>query len=368
MNVMNYDKYIRYLFAKADKNATPLSGCFELTTRCSLSCKMCYIHRGENSPEAKSAEKPAEWWLSLAKEARDAGMLLLLLSGGEPLLREDFKEIYLGCRALGLLVSVNTNATLINKEWVRFFKENPPAKLNISIYGASAETYESLCGNGGAFERVKNAVTDLVNAGVNVKINYNITPQNKDDAEKILGFCKELKLPVQIGSYMMPPMRVCGEAVRLEPREAARAHFNCQKYRLKENFKAHIENLTNKAEGASEITLDNLDEPCGEGMKCRAGSTIFWITWDGKLSACGMIPEPSASLENGFDAAWDEVRKRCENIKLPAECTNCDKREYCDVCAAIACTETGRFDGVPRYACQKAEEYRNLCKSYLNSF
>ena len=364
MNVMNYNNYINHLFARADANGVPLSGCFELTSRCTLACKMCYIHRGENASEIKAAEKSAQWWLSLAKEVRDAGTLLLLLSGGEPLLREDFKEIYLGCRKLGLLVSVNTNATLINKEWVRFFKENPPAKLNISLYGASSETYESLCGNGEAYEKVINALTDLKNAGVNVKINYNITPYNKDDAEKISDICRELGFPVQVCSYMLPPVRICGEAVRLDPEEAARAHFGFQKYRLKENFDAYLEKLKTRAQGSGKITIDELDEPCGEGIKCRAGSTVFWVTFDGRVSACGMIPEPSASLENGFNTAWEEIRNRCKNIKLPVECTKCDKREYCDVCAAIAYTETGRFDGVPKYACKKAEVYRRLCKSY----
>ena len=151
---LTYDTFISRLFMKATQMGTPLSGTFELTPRCTLDCKMCYIHNKANDLAVIEKEKPTEWWLDLAKKAQGAGMLLLLLTGGECMLRKDFEEIYLACKKMGLLITINTNATLIDEEKIKFFKENPPQRVNITLYGMSRETYGNLCGVPEAFDRV----------------------------------------------------------------------------------------------------------------------------------------------------------------------------------------------------------------------
>ena len=70
---------------------------------------MLYSHRRSFDREALLGEKNTDWWVSLAKKAKDAGMLMLLLTGGEPLLRTDFDDIYKASKEMVLLVSVNTN-------------------------------------------------------------------------------------------------------------------------------------------------------------------------------------------------------------------------------------------------------------------
>ena len=91
-----YQIYSNYLFAKAGSQGIPLSGTFELTARCNLDCRMCYIHKRANDAEARAGERTAARWLELAKECQEAGTLLLLLTGGEPFLRPDFRKIYSG--------------------------------------------------------------------------------------------------------------------------------------------------------------------------------------------------------------------------------------------------------------------------------
>ena len=88
-----YQIYSDYLFAKAGQQGIPLSGTFELTARCNLDCRMCYIHKRANDAMALAGERTAAQWLALAEECRTAGTLLLLLTGGEPMLRPDFREI-----------------------------------------------------------------------------------------------------------------------------------------------------------------------------------------------------------------------------------------------------------------------------------
>ena len=225
-------KYRELLFAKAGGQGIPLSGTFELTARCNLDCRMCYIHKRENDRAARERELSTEQWLSLAKECQQAGTLLLLLTGGEPLLRPDFREIYTGCRRLGMMVSINSNATLIDERMVEFFASDPPSRINITLYGASPETYGRLCGDPSAYERVVKAILALQAAGVLVKLNFSITPYNRQDAVKVYQFAKDHGLAVQAASYMFPPVRACEQGCyspdRMTPEEAAQAQMDAQ--------------------------------------------------------------------------------------------------------------------------------------------
>ena len=102
---MNIKKYV---FQKAAINHIPVSGTFELTPRCNLSCEMCYIRMSPAEEAIMGTELTTEAWFSLGKQAVDAGMVYLLLTGGEPLLRPDFSEIYSGLAEMGILLTLNT--------------------------------------------------------------------------------------------------------------------------------------------------------------------------------------------------------------------------------------------------------------------
>ncbi len=106
----------KHLSRKCAHLGIPVSGIFELTPRCNLSCKMCYVRLTPEQMEPLGRERTAQEWLSIGKDAKDAGMAFLLITGGEPTLRKDFAEIYEGLAQMGLSISVNTNGTLITDE------------------------------------------------------------------------------------------------------------------------------------------------------------------------------------------------------------------------------------------------------------
>ena len=83
------------------------------------------------------------------------------------------------------------------------------------------------------------------------------------------------------------------------------------------------------------------------------------------MTPCGMMVTPSAEIKD-FNTAWQHIRTEREKIVLPAECKSCSLRKTCDVCAAVTFAETGRFDGVPTYVCEKAKAYNQLCKAFLS--
>jgi len=113
----------------------------EITPRCNLNCRHCYINLPAGDPDARNAElTPAEIG-DLAQQAVDLGAVWCLISGGEALLRPDFLEIYRILKQKGLLVSVFTNATLIREEHIALFKKYPPRDIEVTIYGSNPEDY-----------------------------------------------------------------------------------------------------------------------------------------------------------------------------------------------------------------------------------
>lgn len=352
------DQLTNFLFAKADMNKIPLAGSFELTSRCTLNCKMCYIHRCCSDKTAIAEEKDTRFWIDLATKARDAGMLILLLTGGEPLLRSDFDEIYTECKKLGMLISVNTNATLLDEDKIRLFTEYPPQKINITLYGSSPETYGKLCGNASAYQKVADSIRKLKEAGINTKLNYSITPDNVEDIPAVTAFAKKLDVPIKAASYMFSPTRTCGETFRLAPEEAAKAKLDWQRSMFGDE---ELKKLLSE----SDTVPESNDISCSQRINCRAGLSTFWVTWKGEMTPCGMMNGPNVPITD-FSNAWKKICEEREKIFLPKECSTCSLRQKCDMCAAVSMAECGKSDSVPPYACQKARESQKLCDEFIS--
>ena len=112
-----------YLHSMGKRNGMPISGNFELTARCNFNCPMCYVHMTEEQVNASGRELTAAQWLDIAKAARDRGMIFALLTGGEPLVRKDFFEIYKGMKELGLVISINSNGSMLRGEILERMKK-----------------------------------------------------------------------------------------------------------------------------------------------------------------------------------------------------------------------------------------------------
>lgn len=331
----------------------PISGTFELTSDCNFSCKMCYIH---SLAHAKNKELSSKEWIRLAEEAKKSGTVFLLLTGGEPLMRNDFKEIYTAIKDMGFIVSINTNGSLIDDATARLFIENPPSKLNISIYGAKKATYKSLCNNN-AFDKVINNILHLKKNGIEIKLNYSITPENCEDYEKIYSFAVEHKLNIKATTYMYPKMRsqegVIGQNNGRLTAEAA------AKFRIKWDLLQYGKDEFNRrAQGLKLLSKQQTLIPAqSEKMRCRAGTTSFWISSSGLMSTCGVMEDKSFdALTLGFSEAWERVKANTACYSLPKECSNCQLRPICNVCAAACLCEAGSTDSLPDYVCRLSEK------------
>src|SRR5512145_945167 len=105
---VDYGPLVRDLIRRAAVRRQPASGTFELTERCNLSCRMCYVCQPSADAVWRSRELPAAQWLALAQQAAENGMVFLLLTGGEIFLRPDFFELYTPLTRMGLMLSLFT--------------------------------------------------------------------------------------------------------------------------------------------------------------------------------------------------------------------------------------------------------------------
>ena len=342
-----------YLHSRALRAGIPLAGTFELTSRCNFSCRMCYVHENVSpSRELTGAE-----WIELGRQAKEAGMLYLLLTGGEPFLRPDFAHIYTQLRRMGLIISINTNGSLLTDELLEVLASDPPSRINVSLYGGSPETYRRLCRSDG-YETVTRNILRMADAGLQVKLNLAVTPDNASDIPAIHQFAKDHHLPIQATTYMYPPVRVnggCyGEApARFDAEEAAAKMLLCR------------EQLFSPEQLAASVGAP-LEDTCGSEvggpMSCRAGRTTFWITWDGKMMPCGTFPVESEHDVRalGFADSWQRVRQFTASIRMSPECSGCSLQKSCPSCAASCIAETGSPSIKPDYICRYAHHLYKL--------
>ena len=296
-----------------------------------------------------------EEWTKVAEDMMKAGTLFVLLTGGEPLLYPHFRELYQKLRGLGMIVTINTNGTLIDEEWADFFAENKPRRINITLYGASNETYERLCHYPGGFDKAVNGIRLLQERNIDVKVNGSLAKANVEDRIKIIEIGESLDAPVRIDTYMYPSVRERGHAyndqARLDPEMAAKARVEVLRREMGEDVFAEYRRL-------------RLDEayntPEREGipgrMSCRAGQSSFVVNWQGEMRSCVVLDRPSISLRKvEFEEAWKRTVEGTESLRTASICNSCKLRKVCNTCAAAAIAETGKADGVPEYLCRYTE-------------
>jgi radical SAM protein with 4Fe4S-binding SPASM domain len=142
---------------------------------------------------------------------------------------------------------------------------------------------------------------------------------------------------------------------RFSPELASENIFHIDEYRLEKTFhKNRMDKL--------------LALPCGpeeNKVRCRAGRASYWITADGIMRPCGMMPAPdSRPLIDGFQKAWTDIKSATEKIRLPKECLSCKYAGICNVCAAMCKAETGEFNKVPKYICHMTKHLYSLAKRW----
>jgi len=355
---MTAEQFDNKLIEVAKKKGIPLWGKFELTGRCNLKCKMCYVRKEARDKEIIKLERTAAEWIKLAEEAKAEGLLYLLFTGGEVFLRPDFKEIYEAVSLMGFSISIYTNATLITAEIANWLGKIPPSLIEVTLYGASPETYEEVTGDFNAYDKAVMGIDLLKAEGINIQIRTTVVKSNKADIFKIIEFAEHRDIQFGIVDYISPRRdgtdNCLGEE-RLTPEEVMALNINLENYYRNKSDEILKEAISDEKDDLNGKPSDN-DTP----FPCGGGNCWFWVTWDGRMTPCGLMEDLATFPFNiGLEKAWKDLKKKSLSIPRCRECTNCDLKEFCLTCPARLKNETGYYDRPAPYLCSLAEKLRD---------
>lgn len=317
----------------AKENGTPLFAGFELTARCNFNCRMCYVHLAD-SAEVRNKELSTDEWLSIMDEACSAGMLFATLSGGECLLRDDFGEIYTFLAKRGVQITVKTNGFLIHK-YIDLFKQYPPRKISITMYGSNEDIYEKVTGIRG-FEIVKKAMEMI--AEHKIPLTVSVTPSrfSYDDTPSLVSFLKQNHYRYVVTPFLIAP----------------RNGIEREDYYLtyEEQMELAVQNHIAAGKAFYDVDLTNLPAAGGSkneienGIECSAGSYRFNITWNGYMVPCFCYDSPMLNIrEISFSNAWELLKQNNKKVQQPVECNGCAYRSVCVFCPFLRYSD--RYSG-----------------------
>lgn len=339
----------------------PIDGTFELTIRCNLHCKMClFRHDDKENPQLIANELTAKQWIDLAKQAAKAGTFSLLITGGEPMLRPDFCEIWEGIYKLGFLITLYTNATLITPQIMKTLQKYPPHKIGITIYGASSNTYAKVCGNGDAFYKMLSGAKQLNTLPSIKEFRTTIIKDNYDESMLIDELVsKEFDFDGQVKQASPINKSVRGACANVENcRLSPELDIKMKVERLEKSLrqiigpKFDVNKLVVEYENEG---ISRNDEQKFTLFGCEAGMSQYTITYNGKLLACQMIDAFSTdALHDGLQIAWDKFPYMVQIPNTDIQCEKCKFVRSCQSCYASRYAETGNFNACSEYIYQIA--------------
>lgn len=346
------------LWDKLKNKGATLSFDLELTARCNNNCRHCYINVPPGNAEAKAKElSPAEI-SQIADQAVQLGAVWSLLTGGEPLLRPDFEEIYLLLKRKGLLLSVFTNATLINEKHLALFSKYPPRDIEITVYGATQETYERITRLPGSYDMFVRGLDALISAGIKVRLKAMALKDNMHEMDLIAEFSRARTKDF----YRFDPLlhlRYDGDPVRNEEIRAERLSPE-EIIALEKSDPARLQALE---KSCTDLLLADADHiHCNHLFHCGAGIGNFVVGYDGTFRLCSALVAPgttynlrTGTLADAIHNLVPQVRDmRSNKQEYLQSCRSCNLINLCLWCPAHAYLETGQLDGNTEYFCQVA--------------
>lgn len=319
----------QYLDAKARKQGIPIHGTFELTPLCNLNCKMCYVHlTSKQLVETGKQLLTGTQWKQIMKQAVDAGMTSATLTGGEALTYPAFNDLYLFLQDHGVSITIKSNGILLTKERVDFFRKNPTAGIQITLYGSDDDSYEQVTGVR-CFETVMSGILRVKEAGIPLMLCITPTKPALKNMESLMTLAHSLDVPIGISSGLLPARQETGRDI--DPLELSLDEY-VEIYKL--NARASNQTLVPVCEKSIPWPKD--ESLPVQGLPCGGGRSSFSIHWNGTMHPCLSMKSISADvLSIPFEEAWHIVHEAVASYPFPGKCMNCEYRGVCTPCVVL---------------------------------
>jgi radical SAM protein with 4Fe4S-binding SPASM domain len=345
--------------AIGEGNATALDSLdIELTERCNNNCIHCYINLPADDHRAQQKELSTRELQEIIREAVSLGCLTVRFTGGEPLLREDFEDLYIFARKLGLRVTICTNAILITPALAKVFAHTPPLlPIEITLYGMTKNSYEAITSVPGSFKAAWRGINLLLEYQVPFVVTGVLLPPNKEEIEEFESWAATIPWMDIAPSYtLLLDLRARRDSV--------------EKNVLIKGLRPSPEDIVAFFSRKQEQYLEEMKEFCSKFIRpqgnnifsCGAGIRGGCVDPYGYLQPCILLRHPDTiydlkkgSLKDALTRFFPKIRQmKAENPDYLTRCAHCFLKGLCEQCPAWSWMEHGTLDTPVDYLCEVA--------------
>ncbi|MBU2540518.1 MAG: radical SAM protein [Candidatus Omnitrophica bacterium] len=365
IRIQEYKDFSLRLHDKGSRK--PILGQFELTHNCNLACQHCYVVNEPQRQELSYSEL-----CRIFDEVYEQGCFWLCFTGGEPLLRKDFLDIYSYAYKKGFLISIFTNATLFNENIAGHLKDFPPFCIEVTLNGITKKTYELISQRPGSFELAMRGIELIRKFKLPLKLKCQIMTLNIDEIDLMRKFYDKMNMaflcsliinPRLDGSTQTTSLRLPIEKI-LELRRQKEGLAECS------DSSRDILGMLMLPDKKEDIFLEEDSSFDGDNelnlasdalFRCPGGTWAFYVNPYGELCFCNSLREPAWDLrKNSFKQGFYEFfpKIRSEKFKTDSKCRDCDIKSDCLSCPARAYLETGDREAPLPYYCELAQKNR----------
>jgi len=313
---------------------------FELTFRCALHCRHCLTDCYNEKACIKKELTEGRVKLILDK-IHKAGVIWLCFTGGDPLARSDFLNIYSYAKDKGFIITVFTSGYSVTDNVIGHFEEKPPFAIEITLNAVTEDLYERISRVKGSFIRVMKAIDMILEKNLPLQIKTQVTKDNLGQIPKIESFVRGLGLKFTPSTILYPRLdgdpapcnlRISPYEVLILDKRKRPQDGECDFY-LKKNTQNYL-------------------------FDCAIGSGDgFSVDPYGDIFLCNLIRTPRESLiETDVEEALNKLlpKVREERFKTASKCGHCNLRKVCCWCPGRAYLEKGDMEKPIEYYCRLA--------------
>jgi heme b synthase len=323
---------------------------WETTRNCNLSCVHC---RAAATCGPYTGELDTQASFRLLDQIAETGSPIVILTGGEPMLREDIYDIAAYGTRLGLRMVMAPNGTLITPETAKKIADSGIQRISVSLDGASAERHDGFRGVEGAFEGALYGIRAAKQAGIEFQVNTTITQLNRDQIPQIMKLAEDLGAVALHIFLLVPTGRgkyIVDQAITAQEYEETLNWFYDQKSRTNLQLKAtcaphyyRILRQRARQEGKSVTWQTHGLDAVTRG--CLGGTSFCFISHQGIVQPCGFLDLHCGDVtRESFVHIWqnsEQFQKLRDFDQLKGKCGICEYKRVCGGCRARAYEATG---------------------------
>lgn len=350
-DVSGHLSFSERLHQLAMQHNIPISGGLEITQRCHLRCMHCYV---DSKPIGHRDELSTKKLCNLLDQIAEEGCLWLLITGGEPLLRKDFCEVYCHAKNLGMIVTIFTSATNLAERIADVLTEYPPFLVESTLHGVTETIFDTISGIRGSFHRFLKGIRLLRERKIPFHLKMSVMRQNVHEVEA----ARQVALEMGAGDFRFDPMI---NADFLHSSKATNLRVTVEQA-IKLDLLEPYKNRGKRIYGNAAHKRATSNPPKGLLFPCRAGKCSFTISSDGQLLPCILIRSPAYNLQRmSFSEAWKELNRYTTTARMKRNnpCLRC-RVQTCSRCPAWGYLEHGDPNAKSQFACTLQEQREKI--------